>query len=153
EKGGEPKWHVNFVKEYKAQPPLWGFSSNPLVDGKKVICLVGGEGSVAVAFDKDTGKEIWKKLSLKNAQIGYAPPTIVEAAGKRQLLIWHPESINSLDPETGELYWSEPYAVNANMTIATPRLVGDKLYLSCFYSGSMLLQLTREDDKPAAKVV
>ena len=35
---------------------------------------------------------------------------IYEIDGKRQLIIWHPESVNSLDPATGKVYWSQPYA-------------------------------------------
>lgn len=37
-----------------------GFAGHPLGDGKKLICLAGGDGSVAVAFDKDTGQELWR---------------------------------------------------------------------------------------------
>ena len=42
---------------------MWGFAGHPLIDGDKLICLVGGKGSVVVAFDKDTGKELWQTLS------------------------------------------------------------------------------------------
>src|SRR5437899_4870854 len=37
------------------------------------------------------------------------------------------------------------------MTIPTPRQAGDRLYLSCFYSGSMMLQFA--PDKPAVSVL
>jgi outer membrane protein assembly factor BamB len=60
---GTPIWSHEFKKEYGAKTPLWGFSSHPLLDGQKLICLVGGEGSTVGAFDKDTGKELWKALS------------------------------------------------------------------------------------------
>src|SRR5262249_19235853 len=86
---GAKIWSKEFKTDYKAKTPMWGFCGHPLVDGKKLICVVGGENSVAVAFDKDTGKEIWKSLSAKEP--GYSPPTIIEAGGKRQLLIWHAE--------------------------------------------------------------
>src|SRR5207249_2872276 len=147
EKGGEPKWHVNFVKQYKAQPPMWGFSSHPLVDGNKVICLVGGEGSVAVAFDKDTGKEIWRALSAKEP--GYCPPMIYDFAGKRQLIIWHPEAVSALDPETGKVIWSYPLtpSVRSGMTIPSPRKSGDLLFLTSFYNGSLMLRV--DSDKPS----
>ena len=58
--------------------------------------VVGGKGSVAVVFDKDTGKEIWKALSANEP--GYAPPMIYAIGGKRQLIVWHPQAINWLDP-------------------------------------------------------
>ena len=43
--------------------------------------FVGGEGSVAVAFDKNTGKELWRALSAPES--GYCPPSIIEAGGQR----------------------------------------------------------------------
>lgn len=148
---GELIWEKDFVKDYEAQVPLWGFASHPLVDGDKVICLVGGEGSVAVAFDKDTGKEKWRSLKLEASELGYAPPMIFEAGGVRQLVIWHPEAVNSLDPETGKVYWSVPFRLKANLSVPTPTRDGDLLLLTSFYNGSMVLQLDRE--KPAAEVV
>ena len=55
----------------------WGCASHPLIDGQKLICLVGGEGSIAVAFDKLTGRELWRALSAKEP--GYSAPVIVQA--------------------------------------------------------------------------
>jgi outer membrane protein assembly factor BamB len=130
------------MKEYDIDVPVWGFSGSPLLDGDRLICLVGGKDSVAVAFDKDTGKEIWKNLSA--GEPGYAPPMIYEIGGVRQLILWHPESINSLDPVTGKLYWSHRYndkpSLRAGMSIPTPRLDGDLLFFTCFYDGSLMLK-------------
>ena len=56
-------WSKDFKKDYGAKTAIWGYASHPLVDGKKLICVVGGKGSVAVAFDKDTGKEMWKAVT------------------------------------------------------------------------------------------
>jgi outer membrane protein assembly factor BamB len=132
---------------------MWGFAANPLLDGDKLICLVGGRDHIVVAFDKDTGKEKWHALSFEKSgtQLGYCPPVIYEAGGKRQLIIWHPESVNSLDPETGKLYWSEPYHANANLTVSMPRREGDRLLVTSFYNGAMMLKLAA--DKPTASVV
>ncbi len=143
---GREIWARDFKKDFGIATPMWGFAGHPLLDGQKLICLAGGEGSVAVAFDKDTGKEIWRALSAPEP--GYAPPMICEAGGKRQLIIWHPQALNALDPETGALLWSEPGKANAGMTIATPRQSGDLLYVTSFYNGSVMLRLAA--DKPAA---
>lgn len=142
---GKVIWSRKFKKDFGVETPVWGFSAHPLLDGQKLICLVGGNGSVAVAFDKNTGKEIWRALTAKEP--GYCPPMIFEVAGRRQLIIWHPESINSLDPETGQLYWSQPFAVRSGLTIPTPRLQGDRLFVTSFYNGPMMLRL--ESAKPA----
>ena len=152
---GDDVWAKNFVKDkaYKAPVPLWGFAASPLLDGDELICLVGGDNSVVVAFDKDTGAEKWRALSMETEQIGYCPPVIYTVGGVRQLIIWTPEAVNGLDPATGKVYWSQPFKLKANLSIATPRLDGDRLLVTSFYNGSMLLKLTAENGKPSASVL
>ena len=107
---GKVRWAKNLGKEYHLDgPPVWGWAAHPLLDGDLLYCLVGGEGSAVVAFEKDTGKEVWKALTTE--EIGYSPPMIYEAGGKRQLIIWLSESINALEPATGKVYWTKPYPV------------------------------------------
>lgn len=136
---GKPIWAHEFRKDFDIPTPTWGFSGHPLVDGNKLICLAGGNGSVAVAYDKDTGRELWRALSA--SEPGYAPPTMVEAGGKRQLILWHPDALNALDPETGAVWWSESFKSRTGLSLATPRKLGDLLYISSFYSGSLMMRL------------
>jgi outer membrane protein assembly factor BamB len=102
-----------------------------------------------MAFDLNTGKEIWRALSAR--QPGYSPPMIYEAGGKRQLIIWHPEALNSLDPETGKVYWTIPFQAKAALSLATPRKLGDRLFITSFYNGSLMVRLGA--DKPSATTV
>ncbi len=138
---GAVLWARDFKKDFGIKTPVWGFAGHPLVDGKKLICLAGGEGSVAVAFDKDTGKELWRALSAKEP--GYAPPMIYEFGGKRQMILWHPEAVNALEPDTGKVIWTHPTtpSIRSGMTIPSPRQAGDLLFLTSFYNGSLLLRV------------
>ena len=146
---GKELWSRELRKDFNIRAPVWGFAGHPLLDGQRLICLVGGDGSTAVAFDKDSGKEIWRALSAKEP--GYSPPMIYEAGGRRQLILWHPEALNSLDPETGKLYWSEPFAVRVGLSLATPRKLGDQLFITAFYNGPIMMKL--DATKPAATVL
>jgi outer membrane protein assembly factor BamB len=145
---GRPLWTKDFVKDYQARTPLWGVAAHPLVDGDRVFCVVGGKDSVAVAFDKQTGQELWRALSA--SEQGYCPPTMIEYAGKRQLLIWHAEAINSLDPATGKVYWSVPLKPKAAMAISAPRQRGAYLFASGYGEVSALMKLA--EDRPAVEV-
>jgi outer membrane protein assembly factor BamB len=149
---GDILWKKDYVKDFGATPKTWsfdwGFSSSPLVDGDRVICLVGGNPNAkVVAFDKLTGKEIWRALSSES-ELGVAQPIIISAGGTRQLIIWYPSAVASLDPATGKIFWEQPFSVTANMTVATPVLSGSNLLFSTFYNGSLMLSL--DDRKPAA---
>lgn len=146
---GDVVWSKDLKTEYKVATPIWGFCAHPLVVGDLIYVLVGGTNQVAVALDKNTGKEVWKALS--NKLPGYCPPTLIEHGGKSQLIIWHPESINSLNPATGESYWSIPLKPSYSMSITAPRLSGDQLFASGIGSAGALLKLN--PDKPSAEVV
>jgi outer membrane protein assembly factor BamB len=146
---GKLLWYRDLKKEYIIDAPVWGFCGHPLVEGDKLFCLVGGAGSLAVAFNKDTGKEIWRALSA-SPDAGYCPPKLIEAGGRKQLLIWHPQALNSLNPETGEVYWSERLDPQYGMACSTPQQSGDFLYVSAIGRCAALFKLDR--NRPAAEV-
>ena len=60
-------WSHNLPRDYKARVPFWGYAAHPLMDGDRLICLVGGEGTEVVAFHKDTGKELWRSMTVDGA--------------------------------------------------------------------------------------
>ena len=146
---GKVLWEKDFKKDFAVEAPGWGFAAHPLLDGQRLICLVGGKGSTVVAFDKDSGKEIWRALTAKEP--GYSPPIIFESGNRRQLIVWHPESINSLNPQTGEVYWSQKFESNAELSVSMPRQYKDRLFVTTFYNGPMMLQI--DSSKPSAKLL
>jgi outer membrane protein assembly factor BamB len=146
---GSIRWTKSLKDEYKVAAPMWGFTGHPLIDGNKLICLVGGDGSTLVAFDKETGKELWRSLSSREP--GYCPPSIITAGGVRQLIIWTAESINSVDPETGKPHWSVPLEPQYGMAIMAPRRSGDYLFAGGIGWKSALLKLA--GDGPRADLV
>jgi outer membrane protein assembly factor BamB len=151
---GKARWAKNLKKEYNLDsPPVWGWAAHPLLDGELLYCLVGGPGSAVVALNKDTGKEVWKALTTE--EIGYSPPMIYEVGGKRQLIIWLSESINSLDPATGKPYWKQDYPTDRPpqrpaVNITTVRVDNNLLYVSTYYHGGLMLKLSA--DKPSAEI-
>ena len=145
-KDGKVVWSKNLLAEYKTKAAIWGYAAHPMIDGQKLITLAGREGSHVVALDKTTGKELWKSQSQKEQ--GYSPPTIIEAGGKRQLIVGGPTALRSLDPETGKLYWSEKYEATMGSVIMTPIAFKEYLYLGGYKSKNLLLKLDKE--KPTA---
>ncbi len=143
---GKVIWSRDFKADFHIKAPMWGFAGHPLLDGNRLICLAGGPGSTLVAFDKDTGKELWRALTAEEP--GYSSPVIFTGGNARQLVGWTPESANGLDPETGRVYWSVPFKSNTGLSVATPRKQGDLLFFTSFYNGSLMLRL--EGEKSAA---
>ena len=148
---GDVIWHKDFVEDYNTSVPTWGITSAPLIDGDRLITIVGGEpDALIVAFDKHTGTEIWRAVEVAQ-EMGYAQPVIYEAGGARQLIVWHTGALVSLDPATGDVYWEEPWEVRAGLSIATPVRHGNYLLVSQFYHGSLMMRL--DTDRPTASML
>ena len=140
-------WRKSYVKDYGTEMPVWGIASAALIDGDRVIAVVGGQPDAkVVAFDKLTGKEFWRSMAADSEQ-GYSQPLMVEADGIRQLIVWDPAALSSLDPATGKVYWQQPARIHMGVTLSTPVFSGGRLLVSSFYNGSMLLELAGKKAK------
>jgi outer membrane protein assembly factor BamB len=144
-------WEKDYQNDYKTEVPVWGMTAAPLVEGDLLICLVGGQSNAkVVAFDKRTGREVWRALS-SDSEPGYSPPFALTAGGRRQIIIWHTQAVSALEVATGKLLWEVPFKVDTALSVATPVLSGRHLLVSSFYNGSMLLKLNEQ--RPQAELV
>ncbi len=148
---GKPFWTVSFPKTFQSPIPTWGFACHPLKFKDWYIFLAGGKGSVVVALDRLTGKEVWRSLELENPanEIGYCPPMLFTFQGQEQLIVWHPEAVNGLNPETGKPLWRVPFKIKANLAISTPRQSGNRLFFTSFYNGSLFIEVQPGSAEPA----
>lgn len=142
---GQMIWSKNLPQAYSAPVPLWGYAGHPLVYKNLLISTVGGKGSAVVAFDKQTGQEVWKALSAQ--EIGYSPPTLIQAGGAEQLLIFNGDGINSVNPQDGSIYWFETLRLAFAMAIMAPRVGGEFLFAGGHSGQSLGLKL--DPTKPA----
>jgi outer membrane protein assembly factor BamB len=141
---GEVLWKHDCNTEYRIDMPTWGISASPIIDGDLVIAQIGGaDGACLVAWDKKTGEERWRALSDRAS---YSAPIIVEQAGKRVLVCWTGDHVAGLDPQSGIVYWQHPFMpTRMVISIATPVVDGDKLFVSSFYDGSLMLRLASDE--------
>jgi outer membrane protein assembly factor BamB len=149
---GKTLWSRDYRQDFGTRINTWGMSAAPLVDGGKVILLAGGSpGAGVVALDRKTGEEIWRSLEFPDP--GYCPPVIFETGGTRQLIVWTPQALHSLDPESGELHWKQPFRVNSGLSIATPIFDPRRslLFITAFYNGPLMMEL--DPEKPAARLL
>lgn len=148
---GTVVWKKDPVEDLHVDRPRYGVSAAPLVEGEVVIISAGARpNGTAIAFDRLTGEERWRALEDRTA---YSAPIAIEAAGRRQVILWTGDNINSLDPITGELLWQVPFKATFDpaQATATPVIHGDKLLcLASWNRGSMMLQI--DQHQPAASV-
>ncbi|MEM7396032.1 MAG: PQQ-binding-like beta-propeller repeat protein, partial [Verrucomicrobiota bacterium] len=146
---GDVIWSKTLKKDYGAATPFWGHSAHPLLFDDLLICMVGAKAGVVVAFDIHTGEERWSALSAEEP--GYAPPAIADLAGRRTLLVWHPESLNALAPENGSLDWSIPRPPRAGMSVTAPLAIGRDIYISGIGTPPALIRVA--EDGNSASIV
>ena len=142
---GSVLWKRDLVAEYQLPPS--SLDASPLVDGNLLIASIGGRPTAGVvAFDLLTGREVWKAL---NETATWSSPVIVSAGGTRQLIVWMRQSVTSLNPTNGAVYWREPTVSGGSpgfSAVSTPVIQGDRLLIS-----GLMFQLDR--NQPAAKVL
>jgi outer membrane protein assembly factor BamB len=144
---GNVIWQKHLPTNFGTKLPVWGMAGAPLVDGEQLIVLAGGKpNALVVSLDKNTGEERWRKLDGKEP--GYCAPVIVEFGGQRQLIVWHPEAVVSLNPASGDVLWTQPFEVQAGLTIPTPRKLGERLFVTSFYNGPLMIDLGADGKSP-----
>ena len=142
---GKVVWKHDLTTEYQLPPS--SLDASPLVDGNLLIVSIGGSpGAGVVAFDLVTGREVWKALSEAAT---WSSPVIVSAGGTRQLIVWMRQSVTSLNPTNGAVFWREPTVSGGSpgfSAVSTPVIQGDRLLIS-----GLMFQL--DQTQPAAKVL
>lgn len=142
-------WQHDLNQEYKIRMPIWGIAATPLITDNTIILQISGsDNACVVGLDKNTGKETWRNLQ---DMASYAAPVLITQARKKVAVIWTEDSLAGLDPATGKVYWQIPWKIKMGMGISTPVLYQNYIFVSSFYSGSLLVRLD-ENSLTAEKV-
>ncbi len=149
-------WKRDLNRDFKIQDanssddrmPIWGIAAAPLIYDDLVILHIGGrDGACVVALDKKSGDEVWRAL---NDRAQYSAPILIQQGGQPVCVVWTGDSVAGLDPASGKVYWRHPMAPrNMPIGIATPVVEKDRLFVTSFYDGSLMLRLAQ--DRPAAE--
>jgi outer membrane protein assembly factor BamB len=140
---GSVLWQKNFMREYGTKE-FTGITPSPLIEDHLLILAAGIQPDACViAFDKDSGKEVWRALGDPWT---YSSPVAFTAGGQRQMIVWTPKAINSLNPATGATWWREELDTANNYGVAPAVRSGERLLMS-----GLMFQL--DASKPAATVL
>ena len=146
---GRVIWAKDLKQDYETKAALWGWAGHPLVDGNRLFVIAGTAKAHVVALDTLTGKELWRAGTAPEQ--GYSPPTIIEAAGVRQLVLMKPDGMYAVAPDTGAILWETPYNADNGSIIMAPLKVGEHVYVGGFQEKNLCVKLTA--DKPGVEVV
>jgi outer membrane protein assembly factor BamB len=159
---GQQIWMVDTNQQYGVVQNFFGVGCSPLVLGDKLITMVGGSppedqniapmrldrvsssGSAVVAFDRTTGKELWK---CGDDLASYSSPRPIEIGGKTYVLMFARGGLMAIDSEQGSVSWRFDHRARIleSVNAMVPVVVGDHVLISeCYEVGSVLLKATAE---------
>jgi outer membrane protein assembly factor BamB len=141
-------WQNDVAKQYNPPALTFGCSCSPIVVDDNVIINVGAKGASIVAFDKNTGKEVWKALSDGAT---YSSPITITRDKTQQLIFLTAKGLVSLAPKDGSVYWQQPLVDLLLESSTTPVVVGDILFGSSITFGGLGAKLEDMNGKPAIK--
>jgi len=125
---GKPGWTKMLAQEFDSAAPHFGFTTTPLVAGDVLVVQTGGnEGRAISGLHRKTGVALW---SSGDAKVDYQSPSLMQLAGRPQIVAVSGQQIHGLIPETGQILWEvslgeEDHADNANPT----HIGGDRFLL------------------------
>jgi outer membrane protein assembly factor BamB len=147
---GRAIWKRDLDKEYRVPQDFFGRASTPLIEGPHVIVSVGAPGGpCVVAFDKITGREVWR--AGKEWGAGYASPIPAVVHGQRRVFVFaggesQPPTggLMSIDPANGRVDFSFPWRsrVYESVNASCPVVFNNKVFVSASYrAGGALIEI------------
>jgi outer membrane protein assembly factor BamB len=144
-KTGTKVWAKELHEVYRVPQSFFGVGTSPIVEGKLLIVNVGGEGAGIVAFDRDSGKEVWKATS---DEASYSSPIAASVAGVRHVFFFTRTGLVSVNPANGAVRFTKRWRsrIDTSVNAAMPVLLGsDHLFLSASYgTGAILLKIKKD---------
>jgi outer membrane protein assembly factor BamB len=148
---GKVKWSKDVIADTGSENLQWGMAGSPLVVDEKLIVQSGGTpGKAVVAYERLTGKPLWKVLGDKQA---YVSPMLVTLGGKRQIVTITARRAVGLAVEDGALLWEFPWVTEYDVNSAQPLVIdGEHLFVSSGYGhGGALLEIKASGAKLSVK--
>jgi outer membrane protein assembly factor BamB len=96
---GNEVWHARVGDRTNG----WGSGTSPVVYGDLLIVNASVESGSLVALDRKTGKEVWRAGGVGSA---WNTPMLVDADGKKELVVSTNSRLLAFDPMTGKPLWN-----------------------------------------------
>jgi outer membrane protein assembly factor BamB len=138
-----------FGKQYS---PKWGIQRSPLVYRDTVIASPLSESTAIVAFDKNTGRLLWKSPPSGTGVFTHQTPLLAHVAGTNQVILCGnvesgpPALISGFSADTGAKLW-ECNITRYNIPIPSPVAIdANRVFVAGGYTvGSFMLSIVPRD--------
>jgi len=105
ESNGKERWRKNLQSGFGGRVmSQWRWSESPLIDGTTVACTPGSSQGTVVAFDKDSGRQLWISSGLKD-MAAYSSLVAADIGGVRQYIVLTDKSVAGIGAKDGKVLW------------------------------------------------
>ncbi len=175
----QPIWNVNVWTDFGGDPgnppdetegesggfggrgnfPIWAISQNPLIYGEMLIIASQAPDAGVVAYNKNTGKVIWKTPNLGNEN--YVSPAIIKIDGEDQIVMVvsstnpigrrdAPQTLGSIvgiEPASGKILWKFD-GWECHITVPSAVGAGDNKILATggYERGATMIKVEKQTD-------
>ena len=134
---GKPKWEKDLGKMKTSN--TFGEASSPALFENTIVVIWDQVGDDFIAaFDKRTGKELWR-TPREEEDTNWSTPLVVQHAGKPQVVTTASGKIRSYDFADGKLIWE--CSGMTECAIPTPVALDNIVYVMSGFRGSNLLAI------------
>ncbi|MBI3466837.1 MAG: PQQ-binding-like beta-propeller repeat protein [Planctomycetes bacterium] len=143
---GKVVWQTNLQKSFGEDTLWWDLGTSPVLTENAVVvaCIQTGP-SYLIAFDKRTGKQLWKQDRILSAPVesaqAYTTPIPAEENGRQTLIVLGADHVTSHDAATGQELWRvgglNPEGERNFRSIASP-VVSDGIVVAPYARGRTL---------------
>jgi outer membrane protein assembly factor BamB len=132
---GKVRWSKNFVRDFGARVPTWGYCASPLAVDGKLIVNPGAKLAAVVALDCGTGKEVWRCPGLPPAYASFIAGTF---GGARQIIGYDEKSLGGWDPASGKRLWTLVPPMTGDFNVPSPIDAGGRLIVASENNGTRI---------------
>jgi outer membrane protein assembly factor BamB len=138
---GKRLWYRDLVTAYKTRIPPWYNGQNPLLEPDRIIIATGGD-AILVAFDKATGKELWRTPNTENVVLSHVSVMPAVLGGVKQYLYGTLEGLYGVSARDGKLLWTYPRKFNVAAAPSPLAVDGERVFATGPYdAGSVMIRV------------
>ncbi len=160
---GKISWRKSFPDDLGGKMMSnWGYCESPLVDCQQVVGTPGADQNALAAFDKMTGKILWRTFIPNCGGAGYSSIMPMTIDQQKIYITWlgakrNPDGkivsgkgLVAVNAQSGHFLWNYDRLANGTANIPTVLIHNDKIFCSNGYpeGGSAVLQCVRMQQKP-----
>ena len=157
-KDGSQVWKVNAHEKYNGEYHRWGVAESPLLIDDKVLYTNGGDNYSVIAFDRETGEEVWKSKSLGGART-YVSPIIYQNEDVQFIIALTANHVLGISPDNGDFIWQYQYLPDdgstgngATNSTNSPIVKGNEIFISKGYNQYGVMLRVSNDGKSVEEI-